>query len=96
MFANYFLTYLSNLLNKQKLTDAHTCYKVFSSSVIKKIHLEQNGFAFCPEVTAKISKLDEKIIEVPINYYGRTIKEGKKIRFRDGIEAIKCIIKYSK
>jgi len=96
MFANYFLTYLSNLLNKQKLTDAHTCYKVFSSSVIKKIHLEQNGFAFCPEVTAKISKLNEKIIEVPINYYGRTIREGKKIRFRDGIEAIKCIIKYSR
>lgn len=95
LFANNFLTILSNFLNKQNLTDCHTCYKVFLSDVIKKIHLEENGFAFCPEVTAKISKLGIKIKEVPIDYYGRTHEEGKKIVFLDGIKAIFAIIKYN-
>lgn len=95
LFANNFLTILSNFLNKQNLTDCHTCYKVFLSNVIKKIHLEENGFAFCPEVTAKISKLGIKIKEVPIDYYGRTHEEGKKIVFLDGIKAIFAIIKYN-
>ena len=95
LFANNFLTIFSNFLNKQNLTDCHTCYKVFSSDVIKKIHLEENGFAFCPEVTAKISKLGIKIKEVPIDYYGRTHEEGKKIVFLDGIKAIFAIIKYN-
>jgi len=95
IFANIFLTYLSNLMNKQNLTDAHTCYKVFSSDVLKKIKLFENGFCFCPEVTAKISKLGEKIIEVPIDYHGRTHKEGKKIKFTDGFKALLSIIKYN-
>ena len=95
LFANNFLTILSNFLNKQNLTDCHTCYKVFLSDVIKKIHLEENVFAFCPEVTAKVSKLGIKIKEVPIDYYGRTHEEGKKIVFLDGIKAIFAIIKYN-
>ena len=95
LFANNFLTILSNFLNKQNLTDCHTCYKVFLSDVIKKIHLEENGFAFCPEVTAKVSKLGIKIKEVPIDYYGRTHEEGKKIVFLDGIKAVFAIIKYN-
>ena len=95
LFADNFLTIFSNFLNKQNLTDCHTCYKVFSSDVIKKIHLEENGFAFCPEVTAKISKLGIKIKEVPFDYYGRTHEEGKKIVFLDGIKAIFAIIKYN-
>ena len=95
IFANIFLTFLSNLMNKQNLTDAHTCYKVFSKSVLKKIELVENGFCFCPEVTAKISKLGEKIVEVPIDYYGRTHKEGKKIKFTDGFRALLSIIKYN-
>ena len=95
IFANIFLTYLSNFMNKQSLTDAHTCYKVFASSVIKKIQLVENGFCFCPEVTAKVSKLGEKIMEVPIDYYGRTHEEGKKIKFTDGIKALISIIKYN-
>ena len=82
-------------MNKQNLTDAHTCYKVFSKSVLKKIELVANGFCFCPEVTAKISKLGEKIVEVPIDYYGRTHKEGKKIKFTDGFRAILSIVKFS-
>ena len=95
MFANNFLTFFSNFLNNQNLTDCHTCYKVFLSSVIKRIHLEENGFAFCPEVTAKISKLGIKIKEVPIDYFGRTHKEGKKIVFMDGLKAVYAIIKYN-
>lgn len=94
IFANHFLTFLSNILNSQKLTDAHTCYKVFSREIIKKINLEEDGFNFCPEVTTKISKLNLKIMEVPIDYYGRTIDEGKKIEFFDGFRAIYCLIKY--
>jgi dolichol-phosphate mannosyltransferase len=95
MFANNFLTFFSNFLNNQNLTDCHTCYKVFLSSVIKTIPLEENGFAFCPEVTAKISKLGIKIKEVPIDYFGRTHKEGKKIVFMDGLKAVYAIIKYN-
>jgi dolichol-phosphate mannosyltransferase len=57
IFANHFLTFLSNLINNQNLTDAHTCYKVFSSKIIKNINLQEDGFNFCPEVTTKISKL---------------------------------------
>ena len=95
MFANNFLTFFSNFLNNQNLTDCHTCYKVFLSSVIKRIHLEENGFAFCPEVTAKISKLGISIKEVPIDYFGRTHKEGKKIVFMDGLKAVYAIIKYN-
>jgi dolichol-phosphate mannosyltransferase len=95
IFANNFLTFFSNFLNNQNLTDCHTCYKVFLSSVIKRIHLEENGFAFCPEVTAKISKLGIRIKEVPIDYFGRTHKEGKKIVFMDGLKAIYAIIKYN-
>lgn len=95
MIANYFLTFLSNLFNNQKLTDAHTCYKVFKSDLLKKIKLEENGFNFCPEFTAKISRLGIKILEVPINYNGRTHDEGKKIYFMDGLRAIRAILKYN-
>ena len=94
IFGN-FLTFLSNLSNNQKLTDAHTCYKVFKRNLLKKIKLEENGFNFCPEFTAKISHLGIKIAEVPINYNGRTHKEGKKIYFIDGFRAIIAILKYN-
>ena len=94
IFANHFLTFLSNLINNQNLTDAHTCYKVFSSEILKKIKLKENGFNFCPEVTTKISNLKVEIKEVPIDYYGRTIEEGKKIQFIDGFRAISCLFKY--
>ena len=93
--ANYFLTFLSNLLNRHNLTDAHTCYKVFDSSLIKKIKLQENGFNFCPEITAQFSKINEDIQEVPINYFGRTHDQGKKIYFSDGIKAIYAILRYN-
>ena len=95
ILANKFLTSLSNLLNSQNLTDAHTCYKVFKADILKEIELVENGFNFCPEITAKISKLGIKIMEVPISYYGRTHKEGKKISFIDGFRAIYAIVMYN-
>ena len=70
------------------------CYKVFRSDIIRKINLRENKFGFEPEVTAKISKLNCRIYEVGVSYYGRTYKEGKKIGWKDGISAIFCIIKY--
>ncbi len=94
IFFNHVLTILSNLINKQTLTDAHTCYKVFSKKVFDQIELKENTFSFCPEVTTKISNLGFKIKEVPINYKGRSVKEGKKIQFKDGIIAIKTLIVY--
>jgi len=94
VFGNHFLTIISNYLNNQKLTDAHTCYKVFEKEVFDKITLEENDFAFCPEVTTKISKLGYKIIEVPINYNGRSYKEGKKIKFIDAFRALITLVKY--
>ena len=94
-FANHFLTFLSNLLNGQKLTDAHTCYKVFRSELVKSLTLVEKGFDFCPEITAKVSKKKVKIHEVPISYNGRTHREGKKIKFTDGFRAIRTIIYYN-
>ena len=94
VFGNHILTIFSNILNNQKLTDAHTCYKVFKSDTFKKLDLKENDFAFCPEVTTKVSLLKEKILELPINYSGRSIEEGKKIRLIDAFKALYAVIKY--
>lgn len=94
IFGNISLTFFSNLLNRQNLTDAHTCYKGFESNIFKKIILCENGFSFCPEINTKISLLNIKIKEIPIRYFSRTKEMGKKIRFTDAFSAIKSVIKY--
>ncbi|MDC3184594.1 glycosyltransferase family 2 protein [Candidatus Pelagibacter sp.] len=94
IFGNIFLTKLSNLFNKQNLTDAHTCYKMFKSNLFKSIKLEENGFSFCPEITTKISLLNIEISEIAINYNGRSYQQGKKIKAIDGLKAIWTLIKY--
>jgi len=94
VFFNHLLTIISNVINNQNLTDAHTGYKVFSSSVVKKLNLNENDFAFCTEVNTKLANLSIKINEVPISYNGRSYKEGKKIGFKDGFRAIYVILKY--
>ena len=94
IWGNIFLTFISNIINNQKLTDAHTCYKVFKSNIFKDINLNEKGFAFCPEVTTKLSNMKYKITEIPISYNGRTYGEGKKITSFDGIVALYCLIKY--
>mgnify|MGYP007063838247 FL=1 len=77
------------------LTDMESCYKVFKSEVIKNIDLKENKFGFEPEVTAKIAKKKLRIYEVGIKYNGRTYSEGKKITWKDGFEALRCIIIYN-
>ena len=94
IWGNVFLTKASNFLNRQKLTDAHTCYKVFDSSIFKKIKLKEKGFSFCPEITTKISMLNINIEEFPINYIGRTYEQGKKITAFDGLDALYVLVKY--
>ncbi len=95
MVGNKFLTLLSNMFTNLNLTDMEVCYKVFRSSVIKDIKLEENRFGFEPEVTAKIAKKSLRVYEVGISYYGRKYIDGKKITWRDGFSAIRCIIKYN-
>lgn len=94
IFFNHILTIISNFLNNQTLTDAHTCYKMFTTDIFLNITLKENGFSFCPEVTTKIGLKKIKIKETPINYYGRDYSEGKKIKFIDGIKAIITLFKY--
>tara|TARA_B100000212_G_scaffold177508_1_gene133634 strand:+ start:4542 stop:5174 length:633 start_codon:yes stop_codon:yes gene_type:complete len=93
--ANKFLTILSNMLTNLNLTDMETGFKVFRKELIKKIELKEKRFGFEPEITAKISKLKPRIYEVGISYFGRTYDEGKKITWRDGFSAIRCIIVYN-
>ena len=96
--ANLFLTTLSNIFTNLNLTDMETGYKVFKGEVIRKIatNLKSKRFGFEPEITAKIAKIKNiKIYEVGISYFGRTYKEGKKIKWIDGIKAFFEIIKYN-
>ena len=92
---NRFLTLFSNMLSNLNLTDMEVCYKVFKSNELKNLHLKENRFGFEPEVTAKIAKKNLRIYEVGISYFGRKYSEGKKITWRDGFSAIRCIIKYN-
>lgn len=92
---NLFLTILSNFFTNLNMTDMETGYKAFRSEIIKQIDIEESRFGFEPEITAKISKIKCRIFEVGISYAGRTYEEGKKIGWKDGISAIRCIIKYN-
>ena len=92
---NKFLTLLSNMFSNLNLTDMEVCYKAFKSEVIKNIDLKENRFGFEPEVTAKIAKKNIRIYEIGIKYFGRKYSEGKKITWKDGLSAIRCILKYN-
>ncbi|NJL48933.1 MAG: glycosyltransferase family 2 protein [Leptolyngbyaceae cyanobacterium SM2_5_2] len=95
MVGNKFLTMLSNMLTNINLTDMETCYKAFRREVIQAIRIRENRFGFEPEITAKVAKMNCRIYEVGISYYGRTYKEGKKIGWKDGFWAIYCILRYN-
>ena len=93
---NKMLTLLSNMATNLNISDMETCYKVFRREVIQQIRIEEDRFGFEPEITAKISRLRNiRIFEVPISYYGRTYAEGKKIGWRDGFSALRCILRYN-
>jgi glycosyltransferase involved in cell wall biosynthesis len=88
------LTHLTNLLYGAGIHDEATCYKVFRRSVLSAIRLDCRRFEFCPEVTAKLSRMGERIAEVPISYLPRSTGEGKKIRHSDGWLAIWTLLRY--
>ena len=95
LIANKLLTTLSNMFTNITLTDMETCYKAFKREIIQSITIEENRFGFEPEITAKVAKMNCRIYEVGISYYGRTYEEGKKIGWKDAISALRCIIKYN-
>jgi glycosyltransferase involved in cell wall biosynthesis len=92
---NKLLTFLSNIFTNLNLTDMEVCYKAFRSKLIKDINLVENRFGFEPEITAKIAKKKARIYEVGVKYFGRTYADGKKINWKDGFSALRCIIKYN-
>lgn len=103
---NRALTWMSNMFTDLNLTDMEVCYKVFRREVIQNINLKQNRFGFEPEVTAKVARfqvpaLDARparrcrIYEIPVSYNGRDYNEGKKIGWKDGVQAVYCIIRYA-
>lgn len=92
---NKLLTFISNMFTDLNLTDMETGYKIFRRDVIQKIELKENRFGFEPEIVAKLAHLRIRIYEMGISYSGRTYEEGKKIKARDGIRALYCIVKYN-
>ncbi len=91
---NKLLTTISNLFCDLNLTDMETCYKAFRTDILKSIPIRSNRFGFEPEIVMKAAKRNLRIYEVPISYSGRTYAEGKKIGWKDGLQAISTIIRY--
>jgi glycosyltransferase involved in cell wall biosynthesis len=92
---NKLLTTLSNMASGLNLTDMEVCYKMFRREIIQSVKIQENRFGFEPEITAKVAKLNVRIYEVGVSYYGRTYAEGKKIGLRDLFRALWCILRYN-
>jgi glycosyltransferase involved in cell wall biosynthesis len=92
---NRFLTMFSNMLTDLNLSDMETCYKVFTREVKERLVITSERFGFEPEFTARVARMGVHIYEVPISYHGRTYAEGKKIGWRDGLEAMWCVLKFN-
>ncbi len=92
--ANLFLTFLTRVLYGVYMTDMETCYKAFRADVLKGISIKSNRFDFEPEITAKVLKKNIRFQEVPISYNARKSEEGKKIGWKDGVQAIIALLKY--
>lgn len=92
---NKFLTTFSNMFTDLNLSDMETCYKVFTRAVKERLRVTSRRFGFEPEFTARVARMNVRIYEVPISYHGRTYAEGKKIGWKDGFEAIWCILKFN-
>ena len=86
--ANRFLTILTNVLFGGRLTDMETAYKVMRRSALEGIRLRCVGFDIEPELTARMLLAGRRIVEVPISYNPRTLNEGKKMRWVDGVDAV--------
>jgi glycosyltransferase involved in cell wall biosynthesis len=95
MAGNWLVTLLSNMFTNLNLTDIEACYKVFRRDLLNSITIEEDGFAFEPEIVAKVARTGARIYEVGISYAGRTYEQGKKISWHDGLSAIVAIVKYN-
>ena len=91
---NRFLTTFCNMLADLTLHDMECCYKMFKRELLSKITLKEKRFGFEPEVTIKLARQKARMYEVTVSYSGRTYQEGKKINWKDGVSALRCIIKY--
>ena len=92
---NRLLTLASNVLTNITLSDVETCSKIFRRELIQSIPIKEDRFGFEPEITVKIAKSGARIYEVGISYAGRSYAEGKKIGWKDGVSAMRCLVKYS-
>ncbi len=92
--ANRMLTIMSNMVTNLNLSDMETCYKCFRRDVVQSFEIEERAFGVEPEITAKVAQGGWRVFEVGISYAGRTYAEGKKIGWRDGVSAIRCILLY--
>jgi len=95
MLANNLLTLASNMCTNLNLTDMETGYKMFTRKVADSVDLKEDRFGMEPEFTAKVAKMNVRIYEVGISYHGRNYQQGKKIGWKDGFQALWCIIKYN-
>ncbi|MBJ6802479.1 glycosyltransferase family 2 protein [Geomonas sp. Red259] len=95
MLGNSLLTFFSNMLTNLNLTDMETGYKAFTAEVAQRLVLKENRFGFEPEFTARVARMDLRIYEVGISYAGRKYAQGKKVNWKDGVSALRCIIKYN-
>ena len=93
--ANKILSFLSNIFTGLWLTDMETCFKVFKKEILEKVTIEEDRFGFEPEITAKLAKMNIKISEIGISYDRRSFKDGKKVGWKDGFSALRCILKYN-
>ena len=92
---NFILTLLSNMFTNLNLTDMETGFKAFRREIVQKVEIRENRFGFEPEITAKLAHLGVRFYEIGISYSGRTYAEGKKIGWKDGVSAIRCILRYN-
>ncbi len=92
---NKVLTTLSNMFTNLNLTDMECCYKAFQKTVVEQLTLKENRFGIEPELVAKVAKLGVRVYETPVGYYGREYEEGKKVSWRDGVSALRCIVRHN-
>jgi len=93
---NKMLTLLSNAVTDLNLTDMETCYKAMTKQIASRLDLQSQRFGVEPEITCKVSRLGARVYEVPITYHGRTYAEGKKIGFKDAVQAVWTLARYAR
>ncbi len=93
-FGNRLITLFSNIINQRWINDMASCYKAIPADIFKSLKLKSNGFGLEAEITAKVFRHGYQVLEIPINYKRRTVSEGKKIRFKDGLVAIWSCLRY--